>query len=724
VRAALPAHNARMKELAEDYKRFLMMIDPPAAGEEDQSNLKAPVIYSRVMSKLGYNDASLFGEDAEVRAKPVEASDARKDASVTCMMNWILFDQMKLQAENQVSEFRRVCFGNSIVYRPWVRKTYVVRYSQEDVDLEKLKQQGKTFTVLPTGGVDVDEVEFEGVGFVPCWPDSIITPVEDVKSIQAFSWVLMKVPVTPQELLDGEADGRYAGISENWETIVEYARSGSERSQTGTGAGNDDVKKVGDYFEGVSYAKHGEESREVLELWSWYAKHRMPLEDGVEEFDLKNREKRESEIVVHYLPILQMDIGIQDLRESYPTMRNRRPFAEFRYQRTGRYWEPGLARILRSLEDEESDLYNKFIDCVDLQSGPSIFARPSAGLTEGNVATFALKPRHIHFVMDPTGINVVNMKTDLNPVLEGIHLSQAMQEKVDGQTDGTMGRASDRPNAPRTASGQAMLLEQGNMRLNFDMSMQKQDMRVFLGDVWDLWSSPLAPAEVFVRVTGDQWAGLIDVKGGGFKMTAEERGGRYDFAIKFATSVWSKEADKQNFVLAYDRLVVNPAIGMRADILGYLGQQLAKKMGFPDVAAMIPAPLIDDVPLRPEEEHNKIRQGERVVCHPADHDDLHLLEHYAALDQEKESKPDRQDPDFILRLARHILEHQGQAQQKKMMQAMQEGLAKALKPAVDAGALPLDQMVQEEQAQQQPGGGAGPKKPPQAASMGAGPGIQ
>ena len=45
-----------------------------------------------------------------------------------------------------------------------------------------------------------------------------------------------------------------------------------------------------------------------------------------------------------------------------------------------------------------------------------------------------------------------------------------------------------------------------------------------------------APEAEFFRVTEEDADGLFDVKDGGAWMTSEERGGRYDFDIRFATN--------------------------------------------------------------------------------------------------------------------------------------------------------------------------------------------
>jgi len=50
----------------------------------------------------------------------------------------------------------------------------------------------------------------------------------------------------------------------------------------------------------------------------------------------------------------------------------------------------------------------------------------------------------------------------------------------------SMGRQSDRPNAPRTARQTDSLLEEGNVRIALDTKVLQEDMAVVLGHFWDL----------------------------------------------------------------------------------------------------------------------------------------------------------------------------------------------------------------------------------------------
>jgi len=73
-------------------------------------------------------------------------------------------------------------------------------------------------------------VDYEGPGFDPQWPDDIIVPVEEVDSIHDFSFVIRRYRVRPDDLLQGEEEGRYQGITENWEQILNLAQKGMQRA--------------------------------------------------------------------------------------------------------------------------------------------------------------------------------------------------------------------------------------------------------------------------------------------------------------------------------------------------------------------------------------------------------------------------------------------------------------------------------------------------------------
>lgn len=184
-RAALGDHIRRTQRWREFYRRWRGSVDVPAAGEETASNVPVPFIRWNIFTKWAKEMDSLFGDDAEIVAIPVGPSDYRKDKKISRYMTWRVFNSMKLL--NPFCEFvlRKLIFGKSVAYCPWKRDTFEVR------------------------GEDV--VDYEGPDFQPLWPDDFIVPAEEVRTLHEFSFVIRRYKVTPDDLLQGEQDGRYRG---------------------------------------------------------------------------------------------------------------------------------------------------------------------------------------------------------------------------------------------------------------------------------------------------------------------------------------------------------------------------------------------------------------------------------------------------------------------------------------------------------------------------------
>ena len=269
----------------EYYRRWRAIATVPAQGEETASNVPVPFIRWNIFAKWAKEMDSLFGDDAEVVAVPVGPSDYRKDKKISRYMTWRVFNSMKLL--NPFCEFvlRKLIFGKSIAYAPWKRETF------------RLKGQ--------------EVVDYEGPAFEPQWPDDIIVPAEEVKTIHEFSWVIRRYRITPDGLLEGEEKGRYQGITKNWEKIIRFAQHGTQREWEG-----EEIKQEKDDAEGIVYQRPLS-SGEWITVLEYYGKWR-PLKKGkkdASEWDFDRREMRTQEYRISYLWDLHVIIGLQLLED-------------------------------------------------------------------------------------------------------------------------------------------------------------------------------------------------------------------------------------------------------------------------------------------------------------------------------------------------------------------------------------------------------------------------
>jgi len=684
---AKASHIGYSQRCAGWMKKWEARVSKPAAGDEDKPNHVVPLLQWQCFNKLARDLQSMLGEDAQVTARATGPSDRGLVQKIGCWMTSRVFDQMELINPLCEFEFRRVLNGWSCAYRPWLRREFTT--------LEKGKRK--------------QVCDYEGPGFIPLEPDDLVVPPErGVKSIQDFSFVLRRVRVTVDDLQRGDGT-LYQGTSKR--EFVEKAIAWAQQGQTNdyTMVGQDEVRTERERSEGVDYDSYMLGRRSIW-MWEWYGKWR-PLKggkDGAAADDLSARELFEADWVVRFIPGMKEIVGCQDLLELYPKMRKRRPFVESTLIKDGTYRPKGFGALLEDLEDEATANSRLFQAAGELSVWPIIFFKPGSGMKPG---AFKMSPGDAIPTEDPTSVNVVKLMPNLDFAIARQQDIFATAERVTGITDQSLGRAVDRPNAPRTATGQLALIEEGNVRAYLDSTILREDMEQILGDFWDLDCDLVPQTEpgLFFRVTEEQANGLFDVKQGGAFMTPKEFGGRYDFRLKFATSVWARNAKKQEFLAFYQACMMNPLCQQNPMALWQLLNLLAKNFDI-DFQDIIPKPPELDQPKTPEQEWTEMLEGETVQVNPQDHDDLHLQQHYQQVEDARKD-PDR-DVQAIGLMVKHILDHQSQKRTKMLMQALTSQLMNSITPQQQPGVDPaMQQHLTSMYTAQQPAIGQPPAGP-------------
>lgn len=660
-RASIADHNRRINRWCEFYRRWRGSVDMPVMGEETASNVPVPFIRWNIFTKWAKEMDALFGDDAEIVAVPVGPSDYKKDKKISKYMTWRVFNSMKLT--NAFCEFvlRKLIFGKSVAFAPWKRDTYEVR--------------------------DVEIVDYEGPDFQPLWPDDFIVPAEEVKSLHEFSFVVRRFKITPDDLLRGEEAGRYQNIKKNWREILNLAQHGTQRQFEG-----EDIKLEKDEAEGVMYQRPLS-SGEWVTVLEWYGKWR-PLKGGVgkkgggsakdaSEWDFDKREMHQKDFVVRYLWELHIVISVQSLEDLYPTMKNRRPFVESSMCKDGTYWSPGMAEMLIDLEDELRVNHNQGTESAQFAVLPMFGYRPAAGV---NADTFKAEPG-LFIPLDNPATDLVQIKigTNLEATTWKEQTILGYGEKLTGLSDLQLGRQSDRPNAPRTATQTVKLLEEGNVRISLDTKVLQEDMSAVLGHFWNL-EYLFTSGETFFRVTEEDADGLFPTDKGGSALSLEDRDGRYDFRLKFANSVWSKETKKEQALARYQLDLQNPLIVQNPRALWQVTRDAHEALGDPNFADMVPEPPAPDISMDPREEWTRMLEGEDVHINPMDNDQVHMIRHWRD-HQEATNAPDR-DQVAITALEAHYMQHIAQLQQKKLQQAIIEQAVAAAGQMLNAGAAP------------------------------------
>lgn len=644
-RNALSDHDRRMHRNQSYFMRWRGRVEAPALGEEDEPNYRVPITQWQTYAKLAKGMASLFGDDAEVVAKPTGPNDQRLVRKVSRFASWRLFESMKIINPATIFEFRRILFGRSHAFAPWHRDTF--------------------FAPLDGGG-EQEIVSYEGPGFFPLWPDDFVVPAEDAETLHDFSFVIRRYRATPNDLLRGEDAGRYQGISDRWEELVRFVGSQRNRDE------GDLVKREKDLAEGVTY-EGNLSSANSLQVHEWYGKWRkLKGRKDAALFNVKGRDRYESELVVRYIPELSLIVGVQDLAQMYPRMKKRRPFVEAALTKDGSYWGPSYGELLEDIEKELTVNHNLGNKAGEMSVGPVIVYRPAAGF---DPEEFEYSPNTAIASDDPSGVKLLEFKANLEYPITKEQTMIAYSERVTGQTDQTIGRAIDRPNAPRTARQTLALLEEGDVRASLDMSVLREDWGEIIEHFWHL-EQMYGNERTFFRVTEEDSGGLFEVSRGGAYMKRDELEENYDFSLKFATNAYSKEQNKQNQLSLYQLDLQNPLVAQNPRALWLVLDKIHRAFGDDRFSDCIPEPPDLGLPVRPQEEWTRALQGEEIHVNPMDNDQLHLMDHNKRLAQ-AQADPDR-DQEAYNAMVRHAMDHMEQIRHKQLMAELTSRLVQSL----------------------------------------------
>lgn len=636
--AAVPAHEERLARY-EYYYRLWRNLSDGRTDSDGRAPFHVPLLEWQLFGKWAKEIDSLLGDDAEITAEAIGPSDSETAHKVAKFQEWRVFNYMKLTRPAAQFSFQKLIYGKVHAYAPWRRETY-------EVPLQ--------------GGSSKEEVAYDAPGFEVLKPDDFITPGEDVQNVDQFSFVLRKFWASPDDLLRGAESGLYGDIDDAlFERIVRESQVTRRRDHS------DRIKRTADEAEGVDREGINDHGGQ-LRVWAWYGRWRkLRGRKDAAELNLKQRERFESDMVVYFLPDLRVIIGCQDLAEMYPVTKKRRPFLEGTMVQDGTYWSKGYGEMLAGIQEQMTSAHWIGDKAGRLSCGPVIFYSPDSGLDPD---TIEIEPNTAIATTNPKGINVVGLKADLEyPVMVNQEMA-AIAERLTGVNDSSAGRQTDRPNAPRTARQFIGLIEEGNVRASLDVKMVREDWADIIQWFWDLeimYGSP----KTFFRVTEKRANGLFLTEKGGAYITAAERGGRYDFKLKLATSRHSKEAEKEQALALYELDMKCPLIVSNPRALWVATERAHRAMGDERFADMVPMPPDIQPPRMPDEEWAMLLQGDKVMVHPMDQDEQHIQEHYAQAKEHREAPGDI-DEQALQGLAQHIADHQGQLAQKRLMQTL------------------------------------------------------
>ncbi len=640
-------HAERMERFRRYYRAWRNRVQPQAAGKEHEANYSDPLIQTQVQAKWARDMQALLGDDAEIVAKPRGASDYSIVKKTGLFASWRIFDYMKIAHSLAVFDFRRIVFGRAFAYVGWKRETYMVR--------------------TPQG--DREEIAYDGPCFEPEWPDDIVVPAQaNAKCIHDFQWVIRKQRLSVDDILAGAQAGRFdsKAVRKLLPDLRRLAAENRQREPQG-----DEIQRENDEAEGVIY-EGGLSHGNAVTIWSWYGKHRPTKAKDTD---------RDVEIVAHYVPDLKALIGAQDLMDLYPLAEKRRPFFDSGLIPDGSFWCPGFAETLETEADELSRNHNLFTEAGQFSVAPAGFYTPAAGMPADK--PMAIQPGTMNPVADSNAIKFVPIP--FNPQYNVVkdQSIRANVERKTGLSDFAMGRTPDRPNTPKTASATIAMMEDGNLLNSFSVLFLREDMGRLLEQIW-LLECQFANDRTFFRVTEQDAAGTgIQSQGGFAPMSADEFQHNFDFELKFATTVWQREAKKQQTLALYQLSLQNPLIATNPQALYKITADVFEALGRP-LGDLVPEPPDMGMPKNPREEWAMLLSGreDEVRVHPEDNDDLHLIDHQKRLMEY--ARAPQADEKTAYALISHIHEHEDQKASKLAMKAMAESLADRVAAGVQA----------------------------------------
>jgi hypothetical protein len=652
---AKPAMDRRMEKNRTYHQKWRAKASETPDDEEGGNNFQVGLLQATLLNQLSENYNSLWGDGAGVKAIPVGEADVRTAHKVSRFASWRWFSSMpNTRPRMALFDFRRTLFGRSFMLRDYHREEYMIRTPE---------------------GEDRPAVWYWGPRIIPLRNSDVITPAEEVESVQDFTWVGRRVTrVTVAELLAGEGK-KYVRIRERLSMLLDTAPS-SERGHDASvemsepaESKDDDAEGLGDPWDD-SKRDRGIEIIEMTFRWRFPRSRRLTVDVGLT--DWQKRREVEDEVIAYYCPRINDIIGLEDLRAIYPTMRDRRPMESAGMLETGRFYGPGLGELLEAIDDQQNELFNTFLNALAMQIGPMIFYRQGSGFRPAN---FKYKPFTAQAVADPQSVNMMTMKTDLGNIIVAMEHVQRFGERVSGVNDFKMGRPDQVSGGPTTATGQLDMTRRADLRSVLNLEMMKEAWKPIIRNVFMLDQQPQAPKSIFFRVTEEEARGLFDVTRGGAQMTDEERGGRFDFDLKFSPNGIEREAAKARVVEAYGLVREDPLYQTNPALQAGFVRAVLVATENPDLADLIQAPPVTDMPLTPEREWTLMLQGEEVRVHPMDNDQAHLAKHYKQEAQQRALPPEQRDPEALAMLEAHMLETHKALRDKALKVALVQQIA-------------------------------------------------
>ena len=315
----------------------------------------------------------------------------------------------------------------------------------------------------------------------------------------------------------------------------------------------------------------------------------------------------EEEVEIVYLADTRKIARIIPLTRLYPD--GKRPHVDNRFTRIPRhFFGQGIPAKLRHLNRLLNSTFNQMMDYGTLQNMPFFFYEPASTglLSDMN----QLKPGEGVPVLNSGGVNFPRFQGNKDFQLSVLQQVQAWAERDTAVTDFTQGRAASVPNAPRTASGTAMLMQQSNIAFSRMVALMAEQFTELLRRVHVLYQR-YAPMELEFKFF-NQGTGL-------FRKTNVTRDLFFeDVDFQFQLNPNRLQEQQNNMQMAQFMMSI-PYIGQAPQSVRALAKQLYESLGKKNFDAIWPEQMMQaqtapqagpDQQLPPEAEYGAVSNQE------------------------------------------------------------------------------------------------------------------
>lgn len=624
----------RNKALTKWYKLWRAAMEPNGFPEQEKSNFTIPMVLWQILAKLSKELDALLGEESEISVAPIGQTDVDRVPKVSRWMNWRIKNSLRLFKKLYIYLLQKNVLGTSIGHLEWVTRKRKVK---ELVPVEEMTTQTDPETGLPMSVpvTRMQEQEKEVVDFDG--PEFTVENLEDwlipstATSIEDSDHFIRRLRLSMDEILDLVDEGKFNKLSKD--EIAEFRRLATTGKDDTAHSGHTDMLgPEKNAQQGIPDVPQGRE--EKITVWNWCGNFRLNEDDD-----------RSEQVVSFYQQDKNKLLGACRLVDIHPD--GRWPFLHSQaIMDINTFWGIGIAELLESINDELDAFYRLAVSAGEGAIGPVVFYNPASGYIPEKQR---IEPNTAIPCADPNLVKVVNLgQIQLAPYAVFLQQLLGFGERLTGLTDAQLGRQFDRPNAPRTFGQQALLQQESNVRLLLDIRLERENLKELLKRIWEMDKRWL-PKPIFFRLTEED---------PGDVMVEDDFMGNFDFDIGPVTSVSNKAVRTQELmqVIALSQ-AIPPA---------YLAglKKLFTKLGYADIAALIPDPKAIKPPMTPEEENVRLLQGEDVDPHPMDNHAAHIAKHSELIRRIQESElipgipMETMNPGAVGRIQAHIAEHE------------------------------------------------------------------